>query len=72
MVPALQNFHPCFFLKRGTPPPIQGNEYSYYMLLTSSFMLNCIDRKEAVNIYPWVRHPRTHPLSLARAVAPCS
>lgn len=38
----------------------QGNEYSYFMLLTSSFMLNCVDRKEAVGIFPWVR---------ARAVA---
>ncbi|CAL8465154.1 g4689 [Coccomyxa elongata] len=32
----------------------QGNEFSYYMLLTSSFMLNHCERVQQWTIFPWV------------------
>ena len=32
----------------------QGNEYSYYMLLTSSFILNHCQRRHQWRIHPWV------------------
>ncbi|GAB4823870.1 hypothetical protein N2152v2_010916 [Parachlorella kessleri] len=32
----------------------QGNEFSYYMLITSSFMLNCSSEPEQWTVYPWV------------------
>ena len=33
--------------------PVQGNEFSYYMLLASSFMLNCMHAPRAAPIFPW-------------------
>lgn len=33
---------------------MQGNEFSFYMLLTSSFMLNHCDRVQQWTIFPWV------------------
>ena len=32
---------------------VQGNEFSYYMLLTSSFMLNHCERAQEWTIFPW-------------------
>lgn len=31
-----------------------GVEFSYYMLLPAYYLLNCVERKEQWNIYPWV------------------
>jgi len=32
----------------------QGNEFSYFMLITSNYFLNRIEQKEQFEIYPWV------------------
>ena len=33
---------------------MQGNEYNYYMLLTSSFILNHSEKPEEWTIHPWL------------------
>ncbi|CEF97968.1 N2227-like [Ostreococcus tauri] len=38
----------------------QGNEYSYYMLLFSSFMLNATSRREEFEIHPWLHVRSNH------------
>ena len=35
----------------------QGNEFSYHMLLTNNFILNVLNRKESVHIFPWIDNP---------------
>jgi len=38
----------------------QGNEFSYYMLLCSSFILNSMEKAEQFEIYPWVLNSCNH------------
>jgi len=38
----------------------QGNEYSYYMLMFSSFMLNATQEKEEFVIHPWMHNRSNH------------
>ncbi len=33
---------------------VQGNEFSYFMLLSSNYMLNCVTKKESIKIYPLI------------------
>eukprot|EP00195_Chlamydomonas_chlamydogama_P011198 CAMPEP_0202895146 /NCGR_PEP_ID=MMETSP1392-20130828/4405_1 /ASSEMBLY_ACC=CAM_ASM_000868 /TAXON_ID=225041 /ORGANISM="Chlamydomonas chlamydogama, Strain SAG 11-48b" /LENGTH=436 /DNA_ID=CAMNT_0049580059 /DNA_START=74 /DNA_END=1384 /DNA_ORIENTATION=- len=40
----------------------QGNEFSYFMLLTSSFLLNCTAEAEQYTLYPWL-HSNCNSLS---------
>ena len=39
----------------------QGNEFSYFMLITSYLILNCIGEVEGVKIYPFVRRSSKAP-----------
>jgi len=32
----------------------QGNEFSYFMLLSSNYMLNCVTKKEEFSIFPLI------------------
>uniref|UniRef100_A0A7S2UVA9 carnosine N-methyltransferase n=1 Tax=Fibrocapsa japonica TaxID=94617 RepID=A0A7S2UVA9_9STRA len=32
----------------------QGNEFSYFMLLTSNYLLNCLDQQSSVAIFPYI------------------
>ena len=38
----------------------QGNEFSYYMLLTSDFMLNACERAEQWVIFPYIHSNCNH------------
>uniref|UniRef100_A0A7S0UUK8 carnosine N-methyltransferase n=1 Tax=Polytomella parva TaxID=51329 RepID=A0A7S0UUK8_9CHLO len=38
----------------------QGNEFSYFMLLGSSFILNSMERRNQFHIYPWVLETCNH------------
>lgn len=52
---------------------VQGNEFSYYMLLTSSFILNNTERAEQWTVFPWM-HSNCNQKSIAdqlRGVHPC-
>lgn len=44
----------------------QGNEFSYYMLLTSSFMLNYCERVHQWTIFPWALTSCNQPNSAAQ------
>ncbi|KAK9917794.1 hypothetical protein WJX75_008331 [Coccomyxa subellipsoidea] len=44
----------------------QGNEFSYYMLLTSSFMLNYCERVQQWTIFPWALTSCNQPNSAAQ------
>ena len=35
----------------------EGNEFSYFMLIASGFILNCLRDKECVGIHPWIDNP---------------
>lgn len=35
----------------------QGNEFSYYMLLGSTYMLNTVAEENSITIYPWINSP---------------
>lgn len=35
---------------------VQGNEFSYYMLLTSSFILNNTQRAQQWTVFPWMHN----------------
>ena len=39
---------------------VQGNEFSYYMLLTSDFILNACERAEQWTIYPYIHSNCNH------------
>ena len=39
---------------------VQGNEWSYYMLLTSSFLLNHAERVGQWAIHPWIHSPNNN------------
>ena len=43
---------------------VQGNEFSYYMLLTSSFILNNTERAEQWTVFPWM-HSNCNQKSIA-------
>ena len=43
---------------------VQGNEFSYYMLLTSSFILNHTERAEQWTVFPWM-HSNCNQKSIA-------
>ena len=43
---------------------VQGNEFSYYMLLTSSFVLNNTERAEQWTVFPWM-HSNCNQKSIA-------
>ena len=43
---------------------VQGNEFSYYMLLTSSFILNNTGRAEQWTVFPWM-HSNCNQKSIA-------
>ena len=51
--------HPCGHLSPQMPqitcdqPVLQGNEFSYYMLLASAFLLNHSAATEQWTVYPW-------------------
>lgn len=47
----------------------QGCEFSYHMLLTSSFVLNCLDKKDLYTIHPWI-HSNCNQLSDADQMRP--
>ena len=38
----------------------EGNEYSYYMLLTSSYILNHAERVGQFKIHPWIHNNNNH------------
>ncbi|KAK4227070.1 N2227-like protein-domain-containing protein [Podospora fimiseda] len=38
----------------------EGNEISYHQLLASSYILNCVERKEQFEIFPWVHTFSNH------------
>ena len=35
----------------------EGNEFSYFMLISSGYILNQLREKECVTIYPWIDNP---------------
>ena len=35
---------------------MEGNEFSYFMLITSSFMLNDMEEPDQWTIFPWVNN----------------
>ena len=41
---------------------MQGNEFSYYMLLASAYILNMSEEEEQWEIYPWL-HSNCNQLS---------
>ena len=49
----------------------QGNEFSYYMLLASSYVLNGTDAAEPTSIYPWV-HSTSNNVTDADAERPAT
>lgn len=34
----------------------EGNEFSYFMLIASNFVLNCCAEENMYTLYPWVHH----------------